>query len=382
MYDVFLGGIRLKVVIVDDEKLAIDLLQRKCEGITDVEVIRTFTNPKQAMEEIPNIAKDLVFLDIEMGSKDGLEVARSLREKEPYLPIVFITAYEQYALKAFSVKAIDYLLKPIDQQRLAETIDYVRQMKQKNSVFVELEEVVDEPSFRSVAMGNYALFGPDGEMMKWRTRKVKELFIYLWHHYPKSVQRSKILVDLWGEQLENRAISLMHTTLYQLRKGIRDAGIQNPVALVNDQYQLDMNVKSDVDQLKEIIEETVHTTEHIEKIIQLYQGDYLEEENYEWAIAERERIRRELLMILEVYVEKELAANRLTLLLEQSLEKMVKFEPYHPHYVYLLIEYYGKQKQLSKMLEVFTDFEVRWYRDLGIDIPSDIRSLFDDHFKK
>src|SRR5699024_2892664 len=83
------GGLHLKVVIVDDERLAVDLLQRKCEKIAHVEVVKTFTSPKMAMEEIPKLEKDLVFLDIEMGSKDGLEVARKLRQKEPYLPIVF-----------------------------------------------------------------------------------------------------------------------------------------------------------------------------------------------------------------------------------------------------------------------------------------------------
>lgn len=368
------GGLHLKVVIVDDERLAVDLLQRKCEKIARVEVVKTFTSPKMAMEEIPKLEKDLVFLDIEMGSKDGLEVARKLRQKEPYLPIVFITAYEQYALKAFDIKATDYLLKPVDQQRLQETIDYVKQIRQITEDLIEVD--AKENHFKAIAMGNFKLYEPNGKEMKWRTRKVKELFIYLWHHSPKSVQRSKILADLWGEQLENRAISLMHTTLYQLRKGIREAGIPNPVTLVNEHYQLNMKVKSDVEILREIIDSPTHTTQQIDTIIRLYNGDYLEEEHYEWAIAEREWFRRELLLILEQYVERALQSNQFSVLLEQSLEKMIACDPYNPRYIYLLIEYYGKQQQLQKMLEVFTTFKERWQQELGIDVPNDLQRLY------
>lgn len=373
----------MKVIIVDDERLAIDLLRRKCEEIEDVQVVATCTNPNKALKEIPTLEKDVVFLDIEMGCKNGLEVARKLREQEPSLPIVFITAYEKYAVKAFDVKATDYLLKPVDQQRLGETIDYVRQTKQMAREMAEADAVMRSPhQFTAVAMGSFKLFTPTGEEMRWRTRKVKELFIYLWHRRAKSVRRSNILTDLWGEQLENRAISLMHTTLYQLRKGIRGVGIHNPVTLVNEYYRLDMPVMSDTEVLRGIIDAPTLTARQIEQVIQLYQGDYLEEENYEWAIPEREWFRREVLSLLEKYVEKEIQQDNPPFLVEKSLVKMIELDPYNPRYSYLLIAYYGKQKQLQKIEEVFTTFKKRWYQELRIAIPSDVTDLYEHYLNR
>lgn len=113
----------LRAIVVDDESLARQELQFLLEATGDVEVVGLGTNGLQAVQLILEHRPDVVFLDVQMPGLDGFGVIKRLLESESELPqIVFATAYDQYAVRAFEVNAIDYLLKPFDQTRVAQTI--------------------------------------------------------------------------------------------------------------------------------------------------------------------------------------------------------------------------------------------------------------------
>jgi two-component system response regulator LytT len=117
----------LTTIVVDDEQLACDELSYLLKDFPEIDVVATGSNGLQALEMIQKIEPDVVFLDVHMPGLDGMGVVRRLREKDIDLPFfVFVTAYDQYAVEAFRLKAMDYLLKPVDKGRLAETIDHVR----------------------------------------------------------------------------------------------------------------------------------------------------------------------------------------------------------------------------------------------------------------
>src|SRR6476619_2488488 len=117
----------LTAIIVDDEQLAQDELAYLIKDIPDIEVIGSARHGLEAVELIQKLEPDLVFLDVQMPGLDGLGVVRQLREKGIELPhIIFATAFDQYAVEAFRLEAMDYLLKPIERPRLAETIDRAR----------------------------------------------------------------------------------------------------------------------------------------------------------------------------------------------------------------------------------------------------------------
>ncbi len=117
----------LTTIVVDDEQLACDELSYLLNDFPEVDVVATGSNGLQAVEMIQQMEPDLVFLDVHMPGLDGMGVVRRLREKDIELPyFVFVTAYDQYAVEAFRLKAMDYLLKPVDKGRLAETIEHVR----------------------------------------------------------------------------------------------------------------------------------------------------------------------------------------------------------------------------------------------------------------
>jgi two-component system LytT family response regulator len=116
----------IRTILVDDEPLAIQGLRLRLAPHEDVEIIETCTNGREAIRAIKTHKPDLVFLDIQMPGFDGFSVVQGLMEVEPPL-FVFVTAYEDHALRAFEAGAVDYLMKPVDEHRLADTLDRVRQ---------------------------------------------------------------------------------------------------------------------------------------------------------------------------------------------------------------------------------------------------------------
>jgi two-component system, LytTR family, response regulator len=116
----------IRTILVDDEKLAIQGLQLRLEEYPDVEIIETCLNGREAIRAIKTHKPDLVFLDIQMPGFDGFSVVSGLIEVEPPL-FVFVTAYGDHAIRAFEAQATDYLMKPVEPERLADTLDRVRQ---------------------------------------------------------------------------------------------------------------------------------------------------------------------------------------------------------------------------------------------------------------
>ena len=115
----------IRTIIVDDEKLAIQGLQLRLEPFADVEVIDTCANGREAIRKIKTEKPDLVFLDIQMPGFDGFSVVKGVMEIEPPL-FVFVTAYQEHAIRAFEANAVNYLMKPVDEDKLADTLDRVR----------------------------------------------------------------------------------------------------------------------------------------------------------------------------------------------------------------------------------------------------------------
>ena len=115
----------LRTLLVDDEEIARRGLRLRLERTGDIDIVGECANGTEAVSAIERLAPDIVFLDIQMPELSGMEVARSLPSAHPPR-IVFVTAFDHYAIPAFEVHAIDYLLKPIDDERLAATLQHAR----------------------------------------------------------------------------------------------------------------------------------------------------------------------------------------------------------------------------------------------------------------
>ncbi len=116
----------IRTILVDDETLAIQGLELRLQTHEDVEIVDRCLNGREAIRAIKTHKPDLVFLDIQMPGFDGFSVVQGLMDVEPPL-FVFVTAYSDHALRAFQADAVDYLMKPVDTDRLADTLERVRQ---------------------------------------------------------------------------------------------------------------------------------------------------------------------------------------------------------------------------------------------------------------
>src|SRR5688572_8572064 len=124
----------ITAVVVDDEKLARDELCFLLKSFPEIEVVGSGENGFQVLELIERCDPDLVFLDVQMPGLDGLSAIQRLREDGTALPhFILVTAYENYAIAAFRMEAFDYLLKPVERERLAETIQRVLRGFQERS---------------------------------------------------------------------------------------------------------------------------------------------------------------------------------------------------------------------------------------------------------
>ena len=121
-------------VIVDDEQLALDELSYLLKSVDDVEIVAQGHNGLEAVTLIKEHSPDIVFLDVQMPGLDGFGVIKKLLDRKVSLPqIIFATAFDQYAVKAFEVNAIDYLLKPFDKKRVSQAVDKARKRMQGSS---------------------------------------------------------------------------------------------------------------------------------------------------------------------------------------------------------------------------------------------------------
>ena len=142
-----------RAIIIDDERLARNELKKLLHEFPEVEVIDEAANASEGIEKIESLNPDLIFLDIQMPGKTGFDMLAEL-DRAPH--VIFITAYDEYALKAFEVNALDYLMKPVEPKRLADAL-------QKLQLADEKESIISPTVSRGTLSENDQVFVKDGE---------------------------------------------------------------------------------------------------------------------------------------------------------------------------------------------------------------------------
>jgi len=135
----------LKTLIVDDEPIARKVLREELESIEDIEIVGEADDGATALQKIAAYQPDLVLLDLQMPAMGGLDVVRGLKHGARMPVIVIVTAYDKYALEAFEAGAIDYLLKPVSQERLSEAVERARRVTGREAFerIAQLQEIAD-----------------------------------------------------------------------------------------------------------------------------------------------------------------------------------------------------------------------------------------------
>lgn len=159
----------MKVLLVDDEELALERLRRFLADHPDVEIVGEARDGLEALRAIALLEPDAVFLDVEMPGADGMEVARSMESPRP--KVVFCTGYDRYAVRAFELHALDYVLKPVSRERLAQTVERLRRTA-ADAWDAPVEQVV-----RTERFGEGRLLARTGAKLKVIAQEEVEYFV-------------------------------------------------------------------------------------------------------------------------------------------------------------------------------------------------------------
>jgi two-component system LytT family response regulator len=143
-----------KALIIDDERLARNELKKLLQGFPEVEVIGEATNADEGIEKVDLLSPDLIFLDIQMPGKTGFDMLTEL-DRAPH--VIFTTAYDEFALKAFEVNALDYLMKPVETNRLADALQKLKLAEEKE------QAIANAALHRTMLTENDQVFVKDGE---------------------------------------------------------------------------------------------------------------------------------------------------------------------------------------------------------------------------
>ncbi len=204
----------MKIIYVDDEELALKKFEVMAARLPDIEDLHTFHSAEDALAYARDHAIDTAFLDIEMPGMRGLELAQAMKALNESLRVVFVTAYDQYALDAFGVDALGYLLKPYDLAALARELDKAKRMRSvpKHTVYIQTVPTFDV----------YI----DGQLFPFTSAKPKELLALLVDRNGGSVSSGLALALLWEDKPDDsNAKALYRMTVKRLREILAGAGI-------------------------------------------------------------------------------------------------------------------------------------------------------------
>lgn len=288
----------MRAILVDDERLALERLKILLEqGAGEIKVIAMYLDPTEVITGIIEHRPDVVFLDIHMPEINGLNLGREIQAIVPGTEIVFVTGYDKYAVRAFEMYALDYIMKPVLKTRLQQT---VLRVKEKLSLKeIRKDHELHAPFICCFNQIQFQLPGQEPQTVKWRTNKAQELFAYLLHHRDRTIDRSVLLELLWPDFEEVKAAQQLYNTIYHIRQTLKGCGMDMLAIRSGDLeagYKLEIgNAQIDTEEweygMKQLGLLNDHTVDTYEQVLHLYKGNYLGTYEYIWAEHERERYR-------------------------------------------------------------------------------------------
>ena len=280
----------MRIMVVDDEQLILQKHERTLAEIDDVEIVAAFDDPLDALEFAKaNIGKiDAALLDISMPEMSGLELAEEIGRIDNNVLVAFVTAFDKYAVSAFELNAIDYVLKPVHNDRLRAAVDRLRaRMKERAALHVE------HPCSK-IAINCFSKFtvNDNGKVINWGTKKAEEILAYLLIHRAKSVHRDKLIDVIWQDGDYEKSVVLLQSTIYRLRKTLQLHDNQSHIDSQQSSYQLILsgNVECDLDRyyaLLQKIKESLKAGLEVEKRLidelkHIAKDGFMTDNDWEW----------------------------------------------------------------------------------------------------
>lgn len=286
----------LQVLIVDDEELAVERLERILREIDDTSFITVFLTSNDAYEYAKNHKIDVAFLDISMPYINGMMLSGLLKELYKDIDIVFVTGYDEFAVQAFHINALDYVMKPVKKERLKATVERINRHKKVEEYKFTLEVCLFNDLSIRLPHGS----GKKAEIAL-RSPKTEELFAFL--VYKRTVTREEIIDTLWPDMMQEKALKNLNSNLYYIRKAFNGTN-DNFMKTAGDEIRLEIDdIYCDLyefeDAMKKIKRDPKHTDELIRKLEAIYSGSFLRSKPYNWSIEQARRLEQQYIEQLE-----------------------------------------------------------------------------------
>ncbi|EMS69103.1 response regulator [Ruminiclostridium cellobioparum] len=361
----------LKTILVDDEELSIKRLNKILAECGEIQICNTFSNSLEAYEYIKENKIDVAFLDISMPDMDGMTFSGMLRDMDSDIDVVFITGYDEYAVKAFELNALDYLLKPVTSERLQKTLDKIKKKRRY---------VQKNPGLKVSFFNGFKICtaGDEGREIKLRSPKTEELFAFI--VYKGTTNREEIVDTLWEGFDFDKALKNINSNIYYIRKALSVYGLEDCIKTGKKEIGIEKGrVACDLFEFERLIKESkknsIKDAGINEKAIELYSGGFLNGKGYEWALEKARNLEKDYMELLEeaarYYAESEQPQKALA-----KLFKILETDSLREDVHYQIILLYMGLGKKNEARQQYLMLEKLLKEELGIRPKAKIRRLF------
>jgi two-component SAPR family response regulator len=348
----------MRILVVEDELDTLNEIEDYIRAYDETSEIVACSNPLHAIKSCQALPFDAALLDIQMPEMSGLELADCLSAMHPRICFVFITAYNNYAAEAFELNAIDYILKPIRQERFNKALAKI----EKEFSEREKSRIGSSSEVSIQAFGKMVVSAGD-TILKWKRHKSAEIFAYLLHQQGSPVHKEKLCEMMWPEYDPQKALTYLQTIMYQLRKNLAEIGDGSiAIEYADHCYRLNLNgVRFDVDLFTEAYEQAFQSSppsqDALVKAEQTYTGAYFEEEGWIWALGRQQTLSQKYQKTLETIIRLEMGNENKESAL-YYIQKWAALDVYknQEHYVSWVENNIGKEAA-KKLESIFAEDE-------------------------
>ncbi len=248
----------MKILLVDDEKLQLTRLEESVKSVLPTADIVSYTNPVLALNENKKQKIDIAFLDIEMPGLNGIQLAKSLKSINPKINIVFVTAFNRFALDAMKIHASGFVTKPVNEEKVFEEINGLRYPV----------ELTPTKKLQIKCFGNFEVFH-NGQPLKFTYSKSKELFAYLVDREGSAININELNAVLWEED----HTSYLRNLISDIQKTLAAIGASDVFIKRHNECYID-TTKVDCD--------AYEYKNNNPEAIRMYRGEYMYQ--YSWPI--------------------------------------------------------------------------------------------------
>lgn len=251
----------MRAVLIDDEPLAMERFAHLAKRIDDFEIIGKFDIALEGFEFIKKEDVDLAVLDIEMPGMNGIEMGAQLRKEKPDITLIYVTGYEQYALRAYNLHAVAYLMKPYDFNEMKYAVETARRL-----MHTEKRKIIIK------TFGKFDVF-VDGKPVFFSSAKAKELLALMVDAKGSTISSGYAISILWEDKpFDEKSQSLYYKVAKSLEKTLKEYGIEQIV--IKTRYERCLN-------RKEVECDYYDYLRGKEEAIRMFQGEYMSQ--YSWA---------------------------------------------------------------------------------------------------